>query len=203
MPAGNMSQYVQLQTLQILADIARKLDKKAPDSDDDDSSVDPSMSKAHAAFSGTRRMRRNLEKTPMKVVQDYEKRVLEELGISDQSRQFWKFRDYSRRWQPVFGKMKGMYRMHYYLSEILELHRAGLHERAIGYTTQCLKALQQVAIDGGSWTTASELLPTHDPLAKEIFGGTEAELEAIHRRTTAIRELQQNLRKQEGPKEEA
>ncbi len=56
-----------------------------------------------------------------------------------------------------------------------------------------MKALQQVALVIGAWTTAAMLLPTRDPLGREQFGGEERELAAVHRYQKGARDLRQGL----------
>ena len=46
-----------------------------------------------------------------------------------------------------------------------------------------------MSLDGGSWDTASLLLPRPDPVHRELFGGTEKELEAAVAYQEALRKL--------------
>jgi hypothetical protein len=52
-----------------------------------------------------------------------------------------------------------------------------------------LRALHQVALDGGTWSTASLLLPRQDPIYREQFGATGEELEAIVAYQEAMKKL--------------
>ena len=85
--------------------------------------------------------------------------------------------------------MAGLHRVHFHLSHVVALSLRGLHSQAEAYNIQPLRALHQVALDGGAWTTASLLLPKQDPLYKQTCGGTEEELEAIVAYTEAMKKL--------------
>ena len=84
----------------------------------------------------------------------------------------------------------------------LEHFHDGRPEVGVSFLIQLAKCLQQVAVDGGIWHTAGTLLPEPDPLGKEVFGGEEAELEAVHRYQRGVRELQQHLVKAKPAKAE-
>ncbi len=53
-----------------------------------------------------------------------------------------------------------------------------------------LQSLHQVALDGGDWGSAALMLPTPDPLARQVFGGDEMMLSEIYSYKKAVRELQ-------------
>ena len=60
---------------------------------------------------------------------------------------------------PAFGKMSCLWRTHHGVSEILELIDYQQVEQAAATAVQLLKAIHQAALDQGSWSVASTLLP--------------------------------------------
>ena len=88
----------------------------------------------------------------------------------------------------------GIWRSHYYLQEIIQLLEDGKVIRAWALAIQVSKALVQVAIEQGSWKTATSLVPVTDPLQGEEFGGDEWELHVIQGHQRAVQELKGNTR---------
>ena len=86
--------------------------------------------------------------------------------------------------------MQGLKRVHYHLSKILALSLKGKKHVSEAYTVRLLRAIHQCCIDNGSWDSASHLLPGKDPCERNLFGGTEAELEAIVGYREALKKLQ-------------
>lgn len=80
--------------------------------------------------------------------------------------------------------------MHYHLSKILALSLKGKKHVSEAYTVRLLRAIHQCCIDNGSWDSASLLFPGKDPCERNLFGGTEAELEAIVSYREALKKLQ-------------
>lgn len=140
------------------------------------------------------RLRRRVHKNPLKIVVRYRSRGLARLGIhvmpSGSLTSPFHHRMTSEKLRPTFGKMVGLWRTHYGLSEVLELLEQNRPEEAAATTVQLLKAIHQAALDGGSWSLASNLLPWEDPLGREVFGGDEDELVAAAAYTKSLRELQ-------------
>ena len=62
---------------------------------------------------------------------------------------------------------------------VLKRQLKGQHKQAAAQNVRNLKALHQVALDGGEWKTGWELTFLPNPLQKQRLGGTAAELEAI------------------------
>ena len=83
--------------------------------------------------------------------------------------------------------------MHFHASHILGLMLKDRPRVAEAYLVQLLRALHQVAIDGGQWDTGTLLLPTPDPIYRYQFGGTEEDLEVI----AGYQDTIEKLRKQE------
>ena len=77
------------------------------------------------------------------------------------------------------GKMKGLHCCHYHVARAVALILDGKAMEGAAYLCQLLRALHQVALDHGNWSTGSLLLPFKDPVYMEQFGATERELEAV------------------------
>ena len=127
------------------------------------------------AFRKIHSIRQKCEKQPEQVVAAYLDEVMAHLGAEQG--------DLWQPWQMTrtihWGNMAGLHRCHFHVSHILRLSLKAENRRAEAYLVQLLRALHQVALDGGTWATGSLLLPTRDPLFKQACGGTEEELEAI------------------------
>ena len=70
----------------------------------------------------------------------------------------------SEKLRPAFGKMVGLWRVHYGFSEVLELLEQKRTEDAAATVVQFLQGLHQAALDGCNWSLAASLLPWEDPL---------------------------------------
>ena len=88
----------------------------------------------------------------------------------------WQHTDMSEKVRHQFGRMTGLWRVHYGLAKLLSLAEAQQTEVLTASIVQMLKATHQVAIDGGGWANASLLLPWADPLAKELWAGEDEEM---------------------------
>ncbi len=88
-----------------------------------------------------------------------------------------------------------MWRVHFFIMVVLEQFMDRRPDVGTSFLVQLAKVVQQVAVDGGSWHTAASLLPEADPLGREVFGGCEEELEAVHRYQRGVKELQTHLKK--------
>ena len=85
--------------------------------------------------------------------------------------------------------MKGLWRCHWMLANIIQSHIEGNPEFALAFACQSMKCLHQVALDQGGWQVAHLLLPEEDPLAPEEFGGDPEELQAAQAFRSALSEL--------------
>ncbi len=86
--------------------------------------------------------------------------------------------------------MKSLYHIHWHGSHAAQhLVRGETHEAA-AYLMQILWALHHVAIDAGSWNTASQMLPRCHPMDRVAFGGNAQELEVIAAYQESLRRLQ-------------
>ena len=144
--------------------------------------------KSGSRLRGVVRLRRQLVKHPLWRVRRYRNKVKEKLGAQD-PRRAWSYSDYSLKLRGRFGKMTGLWRTHWMMSNILEEATRGNTEMVQMWVVQCLKAIHQVGLDRGSWHNASLLLPISDPLQQEDHGGDEDELLAAHSYQGALAEL--------------
>jgi hypothetical protein len=170
-----------LMNLLLLKEI-KKMSNKSSEGEDD---IDGPGTKGLA---GLQLLRTNVKKNHKKLLKNYTSRVKERLGITD-PRQPWMYRDYSMKLVSRFGKLRGLWRCHYMISDILQAAIADDQAQVVGLSVQMLKCLHQVALDRGSWQQGQYLLPQADPLAPEEFGGDPSELRLVHRYTTALKDL--------------
>ena len=135
------------------------------------------------AFRRAHAIRQRCEEQPEQVVSAYLDEVMDRVGAEP-----------GDLWQPWMmtkqihrGNMAGLHRVHFHLSHVLAFLLRGNQRQAEAYTVQLLRALHQVALDGGARTSASLLLPKQDPLYKQTCGEAEEELEAIVAYTEALK----------------
>ncbi len=170
--------------------------------DDSSDSEDGHMRGLKHGIQGLHRMRRRFRRAPLRVLIRYRKRVMRRLGVeilaNGQSSAPWQHTDYSLKLKPVFGRMAGLWRMHFTLSRLLSLAESQQPELLAGTLVQALKALHQVAIDGGSWSNAALLLPWEDPLSKELWAGSDGEMEAAVKYTRGVKDLSLKVALREG-----
>ncbi len=139
-------------------------------------------------FEGVHRLRRRVLTRPKKVLEEYVCDVKDRLGItSDQ--QIFHLRDWSKRVRSRFGRLRGLWRCHNMLSEILQRQITGEHQIASAMVVQMQKVLVQVSVDMGNWDTAQLLWPLADMEETIAFGGGESEMRAAHRYKKALAEL--------------
>ena len=121
------------------------------------------------AFRRIHAIRRRCEEQPEQLVSAYLDEVMDRVGAEPGDlRQPWRMTK-----QIHWGNMASLHRVHSHLSQVLALSLRGSQSQAEAYTVQLLRALHQVALDGGSWTSASLLLPKQDPLYKQTCGRME------------------------------
>ena len=101
----------------------------------------------------------------------------------------WSLSDMSGR--IARGRTRGLHRVHYHTSCILEQLLRGEVDQAAAYLTQLVRCVHQVSLDNGSWSTAMHMLPRADPLEQPLFGGAQAELEIISSYQEALKKLKQ------------
>ena len=112
----------------------------------------------------------------------------QQLGVVSSS-QHWECRDFSRKVLVTFGKMRGLWRTHYGISEAVQHFIEGRPAHCCAHLVMLLQAIHQAAIDHGDWSTAALLVPSEDPLARAPFGAGERELQNVHAYRKAMSDL--------------
>ena len=139
-------------------------------------------------------LRRRVRKRPLRIIMKYRERCLRRLGIyqlpNGMLSAAYTHPATSLHLRPTFGRMTGLWRCHYGISQLLELIEHRQMEQAGATAVQLLKAIHQTALDGGSWNSAIHLLPWDDPLQKDLFGGDEQEMMAAAAWNRGIKDLQ-------------
>jgi hypothetical protein len=179
-------------SLEILKELKKLKSKKGrgsdSESDSDESDDDRREKSSSRGFGALHALQKKYKRKPNKVFKDYEEMVRETLGVTS-DRQFWHHPDYSRRLNVMFGRMKGMYRVHFNLSEILEISKEDDMPKVRMMLVQLLKSIHQVGLDNGDWGTAKLMVMGTDPMSRQLFGGSEKELEKVHLYQKSVREL--------------
>jgi hypothetical protein len=156
------------------------------DSGDDDSGRDSGMK----AVSTLHKLHRKIKTHPKQVYQQFEKDVVEELGVIPG--QAWTVRDYLKK-QP-WGKFKGLYRCAVMDAVAYEMLRAGQVEAGAAQLVQNMKAKMQAVIQGGDWASAWLLTGIPDPLVKKEFAGTKQEMAVVSGYLEALRKLRKKVK---------
>ena len=116
--------------------------------------------------------------------------VKRSLSITD-PRQAWTLMDFSRKISRRFGKLRSLAKVHMWFAQMCQLLLEGQSDHGLAFGIQCMKALHQCGLDGGSWETADLMIPISDTLDLANFGGTEQELHDIHAYRKSLKELTQ------------
>ncbi len=151
-----------------------------------------SEKESEGGFAATGRSLRKLNKQqqrtleqPGAVVREYLTETMERMGVEQGD--IWRVYHYSSK--VPWGRFRGLYRMHYHTSHILDLLLHDKPDQAAGYASQLCRALHQVSLDQGQWDAAALLLPRPDPLQRVVFGGSPAEMEVVAGYRDTIRKL--------------
>ena len=181
---------VQLGMLKVL----EKMQKKSGNgsSSDEELGHDGEKNGSGREFAGIRRLRTKFRDHPRRFSVGYVRIVRERLGVTH-PKQYFHLRDYSRKIQASFGKLRGLWRVHYHLSEAFQLGIDAEHLHVLAMITQMLKSLHQCALDDGDWGSAALIIPTENPSGRPEFGGDEHELEQIVSYRKSMRELKLSL----------
>lgn len=89
-----------------------------------------------------------------------------------------------------WGKNRSLFRIHFGISEALEVLLQGKSEQCALQLFQLLRAIHQCSLDQGSWATAWLLTHLPDPLEKPKFGGEAQEFEVVASYVKAMGELE-------------
>ena len=186
----DVQQLINLEMLRTLKKLQRHTDTGS-DSDSDD------KGQKGKDFAGIMRGRKRFQKRPLPIVQGYIDRVIGDLGVTS-TQQHWELKEFSTKISPQFGRMKGLWRTHHAVSELVQFLVQGDVQHATAFGVLLLQAIHQTALDGGSWDNAIHILPTADPLGRPCFGADETTLLEVHRYRKALKELrgQQPQRKE-------
>ena len=126
-------------------------------------------------FRGIRKLTHSHFKHARRLLKQFDADAAELIGV--QAGQPWNYRNLT---QAIgFGRMQGVFRIHAYLGDVLTALKTGQTKEALVICIQLMKGLHQMFLDGGSWETASLLLPTTDPKKRREFGGEDREMEII------------------------
>jgi hypothetical protein len=104
----------------------------------------------------------------------------------------WTYWDKNKR--IPWGKLLDLKRAFFLVAEVVRLLDEGKTGQGHAMAVQTLKAMEQVALNGGNWRAAWHLAGIQDPMGKRTFAGTEAETEAIAAYITEIESLEAKLR---------
>ena len=132
--------------------------------------------------------RRRPYQEPDAIIREYVMHVRKRLGAGPSDP--WQFHQLSTliKWT----KFRGFARVHFHCSHILRLILGGFIREAGAYLCMLMRAMNQVALDGGGWQDASLMLPEEDPLGECEWAGEEGDIETI----ATYRSAQATLRKQ-------
>lgn len=136
------------------------------------------------------RMQKRVTKHPKSIMREFEKDLVEELGVVEG--QAWSVKDWLRK-QP-WGKFKGLYRSAVMDCAAYELLRAGHHDAAGAQLVQNMKSKLQSVLEGGSWQTAWQLTGLPDPLTRKEFAGTNQEMAVISGYLSSLAKLKKKVK---------
>ena len=146
--------------------------------------------KGHArAIEDYRAGKRRMFKKPMKYVRKYVRETERNLGAVDRP-----FRLSEAGRKVSWGKQKSLQRVHYMMSEILELLLKNKVEKACLQTVLCLRSIHQAAIDQ-DWAVAWMITHLDDPFTRQRWGGDAEELGHIAAYLKSMAELEKNTEK--------
>ena len=151
------------------------------------------MGSMAGGIAGLHRSRRAFRRRPLKSVWRYRLRVMRRLGVSTlasgQCSAPWAYTDHSLKIRAHFGRMTGLWRVHYALSKLLALGEAKEFDLMTGSLVQLLKAVHQTALDGGNWSNAILLIPWPDPLARDLWAGEDDEMAMAAKFSRSVKDL--------------
>ena len=157
------------------------------ESSDDDEPGSRSGLKSVVAL---QRLHRQVQRHPQRVIRQFEKELVEELGVVEG--QAWSVKDWLRK--QSWGKFKGMYRAAIMDAAVYELLRSGDHQAAAAQTIQNMKAKLQSVLQGGDWTTAWVLTGLPDPLSKKEWAGSKEEMAVVTGYISSLHKLRKKVK---------
>ncbi|CAE7727399.1 SMYD3 [Symbiodinium sp. CCMP2592] len=160
---------------------------------DSESSSDDDLGKRKdgmKAIASLQKMHRRIMEKPGKICEEFEREVIEELGVV--KGQAWTLKDFLRK--QSWGKFKGIYRCAWMDVAVYELLRANRPDAAAAQVIQNLKAKQQSVIQMGDWQAAWLLTGLADPLARREFAGSKQEMSVVSSYLSALHDLKKKVR---------
>jgi len=125
-----------------------------------------------------RRLRHRLVRHPERILDDWEDHVKEIIGHRPGLP--FNYRDYTTLLRKSFGPHTGLFRIHYFISVIMDVTVTQQKPlEGMARLVQLSKAVHQAALDGGRWALAAGLTGSADPLAVPTFSGLAEELEGL------------------------
>ena len=105
--------------------------------------------------------------------------------------------EYSKKLLPQFGQYRDRWHPLYIMAEVLQHMVDGRMDHAAAHLVLGMQAIHQASPDQGTWSSAWLLLPTADPLARPVFGGSEQQMAEIANYRRALKDLQTKHEKKE------
>jgi hypothetical protein len=134
--------------------------------------------------------RRRMFKRPLHHVRRYVREVERHLGASDRP---YRLSELGKKIS--WGKQKSLQRVHYMMSEVLELMLKGQMEKACLQQVLCLRAVHQTALDQGDWEVSWMITHLENPFSRPRWGGDEAELGKVAAYLRSMAELEKSTAK--------
>lgn len=157
----------------------------------DDSGGDTiSQSSGMKAVVTLKRLHRRIRKHPRRIIKEFEKELVEELGVVPG--QSWTVKDWIRRQN--WGKFKGMMRSAIQDSQAYEMLRSGDSDVAAAQLIQNMKSKLQCVLAGGDWETAWLLTGIQDPLTKKEWAGSREEMAIISGYVSSLHKLKKKMK---------
>ena len=85
-----------------------------------------------------RRLRRRVRKQPGRIIAAYKARMRDKWGVTS-DRQVWQWKDYTRRLQSTFGRMRGLWRVTHALTELHQLQVGQKTDEASAFTVMLIR----------------------------------------------------------------
>ena len=150
---------------------------------DDSEGDDVSQNSGMKAVVTLNRLHRRIRKHPKKIIREFEKELVEELGVVPG--QSWTVKDW---------KFKGMMRSAIQDAQAYEMLRAGDSDAAAAQLVQNMKSKLQCVLAGGDWETAWLLTGIQDPLTKKEWAGSREEMAIISGYVSSLHKLKKKMK---------
>ena len=91
--------------------------------------------------------------------------------------------------QPRFKAMTGLWRIHWYLSRMLEWHVEGRDDLIVPAIATLCRCIAQVAREDGSWESAHLMMILDDPLDRCKWEGSDDEMQDVWMFREALKKM--------------